>query len=85
MLVNPGEELYKNELFADVELVVGDKKWPIHKATVCTRSDWFKKALAGSFKESITNKVESTDQDPKLVGLVLRYLYTRDGRSKLIL
>ncbi|KAK7917712.1 hypothetical protein PG985_011320 [Apiospora marii] len=76
MLLDSGQKLYKSELFADAELVVGDEKWPIHKAIVCSRSDWFMKALAGPFKEATANKVDITGHDPKYVGLVLRYLYT---------
>ncbi|KAK8023842.1 hypothetical protein PG993_011908 [Apiospora rasikravindrae] len=74
-----GKELYKNELFADAELVAGDEKWPIHKGILCTRSKWFKKALAGPFKEATTNKVDITGHDPKYVDLVLRFLYTGQG------
>ena len=84
IFVDSGKKLYKNELFADAELVVGGEKWPIHKAIVCTRSDWFMTALADPFKEATTNKVEITGHDPKHVGLVLRYLYTGEGRSSLM-
>ncbi|KAK8070683.1 BTB/POZ protein [Apiospora hydei] len=66
MFVSSGKYLYKNELFADAEIVVGDEKWPIHKSILCTRSDWFGKALAGPFKEAITNKLDVTGHDPKL-------------------
>ncbi|KAK8067698.1 hypothetical protein PG996_006810 [Apiospora saccharicola] len=59
MFNDSDKKLYKNELFADAELVVGDETWPIHKSI-----------------EATTSKVDITDHDPKIVDLVLRYLYT---------
>lgn len=53
--IAPPTYIYDTRLFesgnlADVEVKRGDSTWKLHKAILCNRSVWFKKALTGPFK-----------------------------------
>lgn len=37
---------------SDTQIHCGKRIWKVHKAILCVRSEWFKKALTGPFKVS---------------------------------
>lgn len=36
--------------FADAVIICGQKSWNVHKIIICSRCDWFRKALDGNFE-----------------------------------
>lgn len=75
MLTLPTYRLLRTGLFSDVTVKCGDRTWNLHKNIICSRCDWFKKALTGQFKEASTNVIEINDFEPRLVGWLIEYLY----------
>lgn len=57
-------------------LKCGDKTWNLHKNILCSRSEWFEKALTGKFQEAQTGLVEIQNFGPEAVGWVVRYIYS---------
>ena len=64
------------------------KKFVIHQALLCGKSQYFTKALTGSFVESKTRVVKLEDVSPLLFRMFVSWLYdgksvytTSDGRS----
>ncbi|KAK6856547.1 hypothetical protein PG995_006734 [Apiospora arundinis] len=76
LMQESGRELLSSGLFSDIKVIVGDKVWRAHKSILCTRSEYFKKAFTGQFKESQTGELEIHDQTPEDVHQILEYLYT---------
>ncbi|KAL2144202.1 hypothetical protein VTI28DRAFT_9493 [Corynascus sepedonium] len=69
-------KLLRSGLFSDVKVKCGDTTWQLHKNILCTRSQWFEKALTGSFEEAKTGVVEVENFAPKQIDWVLQYIYT---------
>lgn len=44
------ESLFQSGMLADSEVRCGARAWKVHKAILCTRSEWFEKALIGHYK-----------------------------------
>ncbi|KAK8074038.1 hypothetical protein PG994_004937 [Apiospora phragmitis] len=76
MVRKTGEDLLESGLFSDAEVSAGDKVWRVHTAILCSRSDYFKKAFTGRFKEGQTGKLKIRNQDPDNVYRLLKFLYT---------
>lgn len=75
-LLKSYSDLLQSGLFSDAEVRCGSRTWKVHKAILCTRSEWFKKALMGHFKESATGIVTIEICSEDEVNLLLHYLYT---------
>ncbi|KXZ47183.1 hypothetical protein GPECTOR_37g189 [Gonium pectorale] len=61
---------------ADVEVVVGDRTFHVHRALVAARCDYFRQLLGGGFAEGGAARLTLPDTDPEAFALVLRFLYT---------
>lgn len=62
-----------------VEIVVGEGEeaqtfW-VHRSFVCDRSDFFRGALEGGWRESIEQKIHLPEDDPKIFALYLHLIY----------
>ncbi|MCJ1475053.1 hypothetical protein MMC13_003713 [Lambiella insularis] len=64
--------------YSDFTVNCGGKTWRIHRAIVCSRSAYFKKACDGAFKEAQEGLLVFNDEDPTLIEEMLMYLYTMD-------
>ncbi|KAJ5814364.1 uncharacterized protein N7503_001114 [Penicillium pulvis] len=88
--MNPLGGLMDGTNYSDIEIVCGDRNFPAHKAIVCSRSDWFKKACGSDSKarlfrihprETFANKEEACgkfnlgDKDAILLHVVLEFIY----------
>ncbi|KAG2500315.1 hypothetical protein HYH03_001891 [Edaphochlamys debaryana] len=62
---------------ADLTLVVGDRRFPVHRAILIARSDYFQQRLQGGFADGAAAELSLPDVDPAdAFALVLRWLYT---------
>lgn len=50
LLILTVQRFFEGGDLADVDVKCGDHTWKLHKAILCARSVWFKKALTGPFK-----------------------------------
>ncbi|KAG5659615.1 hypothetical protein KAF25_002174 [Fusarium avenaceum] len=61
--------------YSDLTIICGDDRYEVHKAIVCSRSPFFKRACDGNFEESQTSEVKLPDDDPVAVQMMIEYLY----------
>jgi len=69
-------KLLDNSDYSDFTVECGAKTWRVHRAIVCSRSKYFKKACDGDFKEAREATLTFEDEDPALIEEMLVYLYT---------
>jgi hypothetical protein len=60
-----------------VDVFVGPerKRYVVHKNLLTAQSDYFKKALTGSFMEAEENSIHLKEEDPAAVALLIGWLY----------
>lgn len=51
-LISVYYRLLESGIMSDTQVHCGKSIWKVHKAILCVRSQWFKKALTGPFKVS---------------------------------
>ncbi|KAL2871606.1 BTB/POZ domain-containing protein [Aspergillus lucknowensis] len=66
---------YLNSDYSDLVIVCKGKALPAHKLVVCPRSEYFKSACLGGFKEA-KEPIRLDNTDPVLIEKVLEFLYT---------
>ena len=66
-------------LWSDFTIVVGEKKFKVHKFMLATRSPVFRKMIESSMKESVESYVEISDFSKDVVHEMLRFIYTGDA------
>lgn len=69
-------ELLESGTLSDTQVRCGKRTWKVHKAILCVRSEWFKKALTGRFKEAKEGSVNIKEFKENEVDCLLRYIYT---------
>ncbi|KAK8176738.1 BTB/POZ protein [Phyllosticta citribraziliensis] len=69
--------LLESGRYSDAKIVCGDQTFHIHKAVVCTQSEYFSRAFddINGFKEARTNTIELQDISPSVVRSILEYMY----------
>ncbi|KAF5539801.1 amino acid transport gap1, partial [Fusarium phyllophilum] len=67
--------LLKTGDYSDLTITCGKDQYRVHKAIICPRSNFFKAACDGKFKEAQTGKVNLPDDDPRAVCMMIEYLY----------
>ncbi|KAL8881014.1 MAG: hypothetical protein Q9198_001696 [Flavoplaca austrocitrina] len=62
-----------------VTILVGPEETPfrIHKGLLCCKSEYFRAAFEGSFKESTEKSVHLRDDDPKVFQFYATWIYTQ--------
>jgi len=53
--------LYESKVFSDLTVVVGDKRFAVHKAILCARSSMFSAMFSGRYKEGFQTEVCGLD------------------------
>ena len=76
--------LFTSGLLSDVTLVVGSRRFPVHKAILASRCDFFQTMFAGPYSEASTDEVYF-EALPEAVDFVLRFLYTNHADTNAIL
>ncbi|PNH02323.1 Kelch-like protein 38 [Tetrabaena socialis] len=64
---------------ADVTIVVGGRAFPVHRAVLCARSDYFQQRLGGGFADGSEQQLSLPEADPDVFEVVLRFVYTDDA------
>ncbi|XP_033220290.1 speckle-type POZ protein B-like [Belonocnema kinseyi] len=64
-----------NDTFSDVQILIGKEKFVGHKLALSAHSPVFQRMFCHEMKESISNKVEIEEMDPKVFTEVLRFMY----------
>lgn len=64
--------------FADAVIICGQKSWNVHKIIICSRCDWFRKALDGNFEEARTNTVTIPESEfsSEYIACLIFYIYS---------
>ena len=60
----------------DVQLVVGERVFPVHKIILAARSPVFNAMFSNAMTESTSGIVNITDVDPDVLEQLLRFMYT---------
>ncbi|KAH8767336.1 hypothetical protein F5883DRAFT_670715 [Diaporthe sp. PMI_573] len=74
--------LFETGNLADATVVCGDRTWNVHKVILASRCRWFKAAFYGNMAEAVSSKVVLQEQDPDVVNIMLRFIYTKDTEMK---
>lgn len=60
--------LLDSGMLADAEVQCAKRTWKVHRIILCTRSDWFKKALMGPFEARSPLNVSDPIADIDITG-----------------
>ncbi|KAG2500394.1 hypothetical protein HYH03_001965 [Edaphochlamys debaryana] len=61
---------------ADLTLVVGGRRFPVHRAVLIARCDFFRSQLEGGFADGAAAELSLPDAGPAAFELLLRFVYT---------
>ncbi|KXT08474.1 hypothetical protein AC579_4432 [Pseudocercospora musae] len=68
--------------FSDLQVTCGDSQWAVHKAIICTQSDFFN-ACSKNFKEAEEGVIKMPDDNKHAVDALITYLYKADYDDEL--
>ncbi|KAL1863986.1 hypothetical protein Daus18300_007951 [Diaporthe australafricana] len=71
-------KLFDSGEFADCKVICKDREFNTHRLILSTRSQYFRRALGGPWKESQTGEVKLDDHEPEKIEWLLRYIYHQD-------
>ncbi|KAF2264147.1 hypothetical protein CC78DRAFT_247632 [Lojkania enalia] len=74
--------LFECGKYSDLTIICGIKRYPVHRAIVCSRSTFFDGACRNLFRESESGIIDLTEDDPEAVEHMVNYLYHLDYLSK---
>ncbi|KAH7625221.1 hypothetical protein SMAC4_12941 [Sordaria macrospora] len=77
-LISSLKGLYSSGEYSDLVISCGGREYHVHRAIVCTQSEFFSAACRGSFKEAQEGKIDLPEDDPRLVHIMVHYLYHFD-------
>ncbi len=69
-------KLLQSGEYSDFEFIIGQRKFPVHKAILHSRSPYFKALFSQQFQEKTTNSAPIEDIDADLFAGLLDYIYT---------
>ncbi|XP_050435403.1 BTB/POZ domain-containing protein 9-like [Adelges cooleyi] len=67
--------LFLNEEFSDVVLVLDNERFPAHRAVLASRSDYFSALLCNGLIETYNKEVSIEEGSPKSIKELLKYIY----------
>ncbi|KAB8233406.1 hypothetical protein ETB97_001360 [Aspergillus alliaceus] len=76
-LLTSVSKLLLDSQYSDFTILCGGYRFPVHKAVICPQSEFFAKAMNGSFFEAKSNEIVLPD-DPLVVRMMLDYFYKSD-------
>ncbi|KAM0080728.1 hypothetical protein ACKRZS_007105 [Fusarium odoratissimum] len=69
---------YNNKCLSDVVIRCNGEEFSVHSLVLFCHSDYFKKQLTETWKESADKIIEITDFDTNIVEAMLRFIYSFD-------
>lgn len=72
-------KLLKDELFADVEFVVGPRRFKAHRNILAVRNEYFHVMFTSEFAEASSRQAVISDIRPEVFEVVLKFLYSNDN------
>ncbi|KAL1596462.1 hypothetical protein SLS60_009108 [Paraconiothyrium brasiliense] len=63
---------------SDFKITCGDKTWDVHKAIVCSQSDFLDAATRFGGKETTEGVIDLSNDDPDVVGCMIQFMYEVD-------
>ncbi|KAK5677934.1 hypothetical protein LTS10_009817 [Elasticomyces elasticus] len=63
--------------FSDLTIKAGTCTWAVHKAIICSQSDFFLKACTGRFQEATSNTICLDGDDNDAVDAMINFFYRR--------
>ncbi|PVI05400.1 hypothetical protein DM02DRAFT_668342 [Periconia macrospinosa] len=78
LLLSDIKDLLTSGEYSDLTITCGDDTYKVHKAIVCKRSEFFKRAVSFGGKETEDNLIELKEDEPEVIELLLEYLYSGD-------
>ncbi|KAI9672634.1 MAG: hypothetical protein M1831_000069 [Alyxoria varia] len=70
--------LSKSGKFSDFTILCQGRRYPVHKALLCSRSRFFDGAFNGHFAESRTGEIDLSEDDEEAVKHMIHYFYHLD-------
>ncbi|KAK2601159.1 hypothetical protein N8I77_010629 [Diaporthe amygdali] len=70
--------LFESAEFADCKVICNGREFSTHQLILSTRSQYFRKAFSGPWKESQTLVVNLDDHEPEKIEWLLRFIYHQD-------
>ncbi|KAL6710617.1 hypothetical protein ACN47E_008665 [Coniothyrium glycines] len=70
--------LFENEMYSDLTIVCGGKRYPVHRVLLATRSTFFEGACRNGFREADTGIIDLTEDDAEAVEHMIQYFYHLD-------
>ncbi|KIW04681.1 hypothetical protein, variant [Verruconis gallopava] len=77
-LMNALNTLYENRKSSDLTVYCRGRTYPVHRAVLSSRSDFFDGACRNPFKESQQGWIDLSEDDPEAVQHMINYFYTLD-------
>ncbi|OCL12364.1 hypothetical protein AOQ84DRAFT_386178 [Glonium stellatum] len=77
LLMSSLRSLFKSGDYSDFKIVCGNNTYPVHKAIICTRSDYFARVVRFG-KEAGEGKITFPEEEAEMVELILKYFYELD-------
>lgn len=68
-------DILKDSKYSDFVVRCDGKSFRVHKFMLATKSDYFRAAIDGGFKESAENQITMMDVRPAAMAVVILYLY----------
>ncbi|KAF2094472.1 hypothetical protein NA57DRAFT_80280 [Rhizodiscina lignyota] len=67
---------FNNAMHSDFTVRCLSRAFKVHKVIISARSDYFRNACEGGFKEEFANEIDLSDDDIWLVDSMLQFMYT---------
>ncbi|KAF3922550.1 hypothetical protein ABW21_db0205608 [Orbilia brochopaga] len=67
--------LLESGKYSDLKITCGSKEWLVHKAIICTQSEYFAAICDSNFKEGLTSEIDLSSNPPGDIEQMLKFLY----------
>ncbi|KAH9861707.1 hypothetical protein J1614_011460 [Plenodomus biglobosus] len=74
--------LFQSGKYADLTIVCGAKRYPVHRALLATRSTFFEGACRNGFREAESGVIDLTEDDAEAVEYMVHFFYHNDYLTK---
>ncbi|KAF2107648.1 hypothetical protein BDV96DRAFT_653446 [Lophiotrema nucula] len=81
-LVSALASLYESSAYSDLTITVGARRYQVHKAIVCSRSEFLAGCMRNPLQESQSGVIDLSEDDPDAVEHMVNYFYHLDYLTK---